>query len=108
MIEHNPAKIFDEQGRLLRWKLNPYEVVEVAPSCCGKSRMTQLDQDLLFNKKLENFHNQLYDHLEVSKRAIANWKKIRVLLVLLKLCGNKSILINQGSAKLSDEEDDVR
>jgi hypothetical protein len=61
----------------------------------------------MFNKKVENFHNILYDNLEVSRRAIANWKKIRVLIVLLKLCGNKSILINQG-AVLSDDEDEEK
>lgn len=38
---------------------------------------------------MNNFHQQFYDNLDVSKRAIANWKKLRILIVLLKICGNK-------------------
>ena len=38
-------------------------------------------------KRLELFQTKFYDNLETSKRAIANWKKIRTLIVMLKLCG---------------------
>lgn len=39
----------------------------------------------------------------MSKRAVKNWKKLRVLIVLLKLCGNKLILER---TKQADEESD--
>ncbi len=33
--------------------------------------------------------NLLGNDLETRKRAIANWKRIRILLVLFKMCGGK-------------------
>ena len=43
----------------------------------------------MFVNKLEEFETNLFDNLEVRKRAIGNWKRIRVLLVMLKLSGGK-------------------
>lgn len=35
------------------------------------------------------FQNQLYDELEVRQRAIANWKRLRIVIVLLQVCGGR-------------------
>jgi len=41
-------------------------------------------------KKFEIFENQLQYNLEMRKRAMTGWRKLKVLLVLLKLSGGKS------------------
>ena len=38
-------------------------------------------------QQVTKFNEQLYENLEASKRAIANWKKLRILIVMLKICG---------------------
>lgn len=37
---------------------------------------------------LDNYEQRLPDNLEVRARAIRNWKKLRLLIVLLGICGN--------------------
>lgn len=38
--------------------------------------------------KFEAFETQLYSDLEVRRRAISNWKKLRLLLVLFQMTGS--------------------
>ena len=44
---------------------------------------------MIFINKLEVFQNSLYKDIEVRKRAIANWKKLRMILVLVTVWGQK-------------------
>ena len=90
MLRHDPALQFDDDGRLLRWDRKHNRIREVEKSCCNKG-MTKHDQDLVFIKKLDAYQNQLYDNLEVRKRAVSNWRRIRVLLVLMKISGGKTL-----------------
>ena len=36
---------------------------------------------------MERFQDQLYDELEIRQRAIANWKRLRIIIVLMQVCG---------------------
>ena len=45
--------------------------------------------DHMFVKKLEFFNEGLYHKLEVRRKAIANWRRLKVVLVVLKICGNR-------------------
>ena len=89
--DHDPALLFDEHGRLLRWVKDPPEYKPMVYSCCEKRHPTALQHDLVFVDKLEAFQNRLHDDLEVRTRAMKNWKKLRILIVLFKICGNKTV-----------------
>ena len=87
-LEHDPALMFSAEGRLQRWMNEPTKVKEKKPVCCG-AKNTPHEKDLLFVKKLEKYESRLHDDLEVRRRAINNWKKLRILLILLSICGGK-------------------
>ena len=87
-IEHDPALLFSAEGRLQRWLKDPLQVREKTQRCCGQGN-TDLEKDLIFVKKLEKYEDRLHNELEVRSRAIKNWKKLRILLILLQVCGGK-------------------
>ena len=58
--------------------------------------------DQVYLDKMQQLHTHFYDNLEVSKRAIANWKKLRILLVLLKVCGGR---LSQNNAELTRRQE---
>lgn len=56
--DHNPAMVFDDQGRLLRWKLlkKARTQPEWTTKCCTKpNQIEQRDDDLYFIDQLEQF-----------------------------------------------------
>lgn len=57
--------------------------------CCQQDPGYIVD-DLAFVKNLEIFESQLYYNLQMRKRAINNWKKLKVLLIMLKLSGGRT------------------
>ena len=45
--------------------------------------------DYLAVKKMEVFNERLHDTLELRRRAINNWKRLKVVLAILKICGGR-------------------
>lgn len=82
------AHEYDERGRYKRWRNDSSNVPFKPNGCCAKE-YDMNEKDLIFVNELEQFETNLYDNLEVRKRAIGNWKRLRVLLVMLKLSGGK-------------------
>ena len=39
--------------------------------------------------QLEKYNNNLFEDLAREKKAIKNWQRIKILIAILKLCGNK-------------------
>lgn len=60
--------------------------------------------DLLFIKKLEAFENRLPDDLALRERAIKNWKKLRLLVVLLMVCGKNADKSGTEITRIYEEE----
>ena len=62
------------------------------------------DQDLIFVSDLEIYEKRLFDNLEMRQRAIKNWKRLRVVLVMLRLAGGKATSIeNEHKIQYEDE-----
>ena len=40
-------------------------------------------------RKLEAFNDIIYKKMERRKKAIQNWQRMKVLLAILKICGNR-------------------
>ena len=81
--EYNPAKVYDEKGRLIRWNRAPKEYLPMIKPCCGnKKHPSELQHDLVYVDKLEQFHGRLFEDLELRERAMKNWRKLRILIVL--------------------------
>jgi len=57
-------------------------------TCCAHETTEDLNNYIAI-QKLEIFSDRLNQKLEVRTRAINNWKRIRVLLAILKICGGR-------------------
>ena len=59
--------------------------------CCKES--TYIPKIKNFGPKtvmqLEKYNNNLFEDLAREKKAIKNWQRIKILIAILKLCGNK-------------------
>ena len=84
----NLAHEYDEIGRYKRWRNETSNVPFKSNGCCSKQYDLH-EKDLIFINELDSFETNLFDNLEVRKRAIGNWKRLRVLLVMMKLSGGK-------------------
>ena len=83
VFNHNPSLMFSARGRLMRWLKDPEQIPDKTPGCCGVYDMTDHEHDLLFVHKLEQYENKLHEDLDARTRAINNWKKLRLLLIIL-------------------------
>ena len=91
--EHNPSMIFDEQGRLKRWEFIDNGIKAENTKYCGKrNKLENHEYDALFIEKLNNFQSKLHNELEVRRRAIANWKRLRIIIVMLQFCGGRKAM----------------
>ena len=87
-IETNTAIIEDDQGRRLRWEFSKEAPPIAEKNCFGcEQQMAKHDYDKLFLVQTQYFTKRLYQNIEVREKAIANWKKLRILLVLFRICG---------------------
>ena len=84
-------QLLDRKGRLKRWHLKQEKVVKPTSQCCTVAEMNEHDQSKLFVSRLNQFDEELYFTLEMRSRAIAKWKKLRILLVLTLMCSSNSL-----------------
>ena len=66
--------------------------------------------DLRFVRKMDAYNSRLYDSLEERKRAVKNWQRLRILLVLLSLTGGikKRHTIRKSTTHLKFEVEDSK
>ena len=53
-------------------------------------------------RKLEAFNDVIYKKMERRKKAIQNWQRMKVLLAILKICGNRMDKKN-GAIQIEEE-----
>ena len=78
----------DEAGRTIRWRrtFEPEEP-KYYPAYCGKGEriLSDVETEAYFTQLEE----ELYERLESRKRAIANWKRLKIVIVILKMCNGR-------------------
>ena len=57
-------------------------------------------------RKLEAFNDVIYKKIERRKKAIQNWQRMKVLLAILKICGNRMDKKN-GAIQIEEEQTTV-
>ena len=90
IFEHNPSVEFDARGRLRRWVKEAQILEEERQRLCCGSSIDEKQHELRFVKKLEAYQSQLYVDLDVRTRALKNWKKLRLLILLMQVCGGRT------------------
>ena len=63
----------------------------------------QSEKDFVVLEALDRFNQQLYDDLETRRRALRNWNKLRIILVVFKLFTGK-ILMNEMKIRRHDDD----
>jgi hypothetical protein len=66
-----------------------------------------VDHDHKVVQKLERFNNLMYIRLDLRKRALKNWGRLRVLLAIQKITGKNVLKIDENPFDVSDNADDV-
>ena len=97
-LDHDPSMVFDNRGRLLRWVKIKNKRIKEVKNCCGNSKLSENEHNIVFIDKLEAFQRQLYNELEVRRRAISNWKFLRTRLLMVKIWSGKDFMVKQATA----------
>ena len=78
----------DESGRTIRWR-RTFEPEEPSYNrvLCGKGEriLSDVETEAYFTQLEE----ELYERLESRQRAIANWKRLKIVIVILKMCNGR-------------------
>lgn len=90
MIERGMSELRDSEGKVIRWLPDPVDTEPTSRFCCGKGTLSETADHALFLRQNEEFQNEMFEKLDTRSRAIANWKKLRILLVLLRVCGGRT------------------
>lgn len=80
--------MWDDEGRIKRWITDDLYVDENRKrgcSGCCKREYTELEKEKIFVKNMNTFNTLLYDDLDARSRAIANWKRLRLMIMLMRL-----------------------
>lgn len=51
--------------------------------------LSKEDENVQFIQTMNEYTSRLYGNLEASQRAMKNWRKLKILIVLLRVCGNR-------------------
>ena len=78
----------DENGRTIRWRrtFEPQEP-SYTRDCCKKGEriLSEIETEAYFTQLEE----ELYERLESRRRAISNWKRLKIVIVILKMCNGR-------------------
>ena len=94
--------VFDSHGRRYRWVKDVKLPRQESVGTWGKTP-TAWQQDIDFVQGLEKWLDSLNRKLEVQKRAISNWKKLKLVLVMMKVCGGKTVAPDEMSTQQMED-----
>ena len=78
----------DGKGKNIRWhRIFDPEEVKYGKYCCtkGERKFT----DLQAQQALEVYNEDLYERLESRSRAIKNWQRLKIVIVILKMSNGR-------------------
>lgn len=106
-INDNTDDRFDEQGRIIRWKrvIEPDEEQAERRNRCSNRRQERQVNDLQADAFLEGFNEELYERLENRRRAISNWKRLKIVIVVLRMCNGKMNEMEQEENEKEEKEE---
>ena len=95
MLTQNPAQVQDEQGRIERWEREMVNLdYDREKNCCGNEKpppeniKNKQDDRKALEEAIE-MRQSLYNNLLLRRKALANWNRLKIMLVLLRMNGNK-------------------
>ena len=95
----------DESGKVIRWArvLDPRDPVfgSCCCSCCGNGQ--RILSDIEAEAALSQNNEELFERLDAYDRAIANWKKLQIVIVILRLCHGRIDNNQQTEIKYKEE-----
>ena len=94
-IDEGTDDFLDEKGRTIRWErvFDQAENEKNERKCCkpgeriltGKEAMDDVEGEATLNQLNED----LYERLESRRRAISNWKRLKIVIVILKMSNGR-------------------
>ena len=92
----------DENGKTIRWRrmIEPETDVKYLKYCCCR-RGERLLSEIEAEATLTQINEELSERLDQRARAMSNWKRLKIVIVILKLCNGR---IDRESEEKSKEE----
>ena len=96
----------DEQGKTIRYRriIEPESEVKYAKGCCwrkGERILSEIEAEA----QLTQINEELSERLSQRARAISSWKRLKIVIVILKLCNGR---IDKENAEVEKEEPQVK
>ena len=87
--ERDPDGFVDELGRTIRWEraFNGQEAQYQKIGCGRKGERILSDIEAV--EALQQLNEDMYDRLEARRRALANWSRLKIVIVILKMTGGR-------------------
>ena len=88
-LDVNTDDFVDETGKTIRWRrtLDPQEPKHYSSICNnkGERKLSDIEAEAYFTQ----FSEDLYERLEARRRAVSNWKRLKIVIVILKMCNGR-------------------
>ena len=93
----------DPSGKTIRWEsiLDLHDPT-FGKACFGKGQ--RILSEIESEAALQQINNELFEKLDVYDRAIANWKRLKIVIVILKMCHGKLEIEKHKKKKNFNEE----
>ena len=102
-VNENTDDFMHEDGRTIRWRrIYEESEPEYKRECYGWRKGERIHTDIESEKFLENMNEDLYERLEARRRAISNWKRLKIVIVILKMCNGR---IDEGATTPAIEQE---
>ena len=87
-MEEQTDDWIDEKGRTIRWRrIVDLQVAMYKKRCCGNGERDYSGYEA--EQMMTALSEDLYERLEARRRAISNWKRLKIVIVILKMCNGK-------------------
>ena len=97
--------ILDESGKVIRWArvLETRDPVFGSSCCTCCNNGQRIMSDIEAEAALCQVNDELFERLDAYDRAIANWKKLQIVIVVLRLCHGRIDNNQQTEIKYKEE-----
>jgi hypothetical protein len=93
-LDDNTDDFMDENGRTIRYRriIDP-DPVSFKKGLCG-AKGERIISDIEAEANLTQLNDDLHERLEIRSRAISNWKRLKIVIVILKMCNGRMDIDN--------------
>ena len=87
-FNENTDDFMDETGKTIRWR-RTFEIQEAVYEKTWCRKGERILNEIETESYLTQLEEDIFDRLEARRRAISNWKRLKIVIVILKMCNGR-------------------